>query len=113
VPSLDVEESEEGGVRLLGLSGELDVETEPALRRPLLEAVSASDQVVLDLNGLTFMDSHGMRLMLTAVRESGRRAGRFVIACSNPTILRLFTLTGMDRTLEIAPDREAALSDLA
>lgn len=30
---------------------------------------------------------------------------------ANPTVLRLFALTGMDRTFRIVPDRKAALAD--
>jgi len=95
---------------VLGLRGELDVDTESVLRRPLLEAVATQGTVVLDAVGVTFVDSHGLRLLLSALRESGRHGGRLVIACANPTVLRLFALTGMDRTFRIVPDRKAALA---
>lgn len=111
MPSLEVSESDEDGVRVLALRGELDVDTEPVLRRPLLEAVATQPAVVLDAAGLSFVDSHGMRLLLSALRESGRHGGRLVIACENPTVLRLFALTGMDRTFCIVADRKAALAE--
>jgi anti-anti-sigma factor len=110
VPSLQVSTCDEDGVRVLDLRGELDLDTEPVLRGPLFEAVGARPTVVLDGAGLTFVDSHGMRLLISALRESTRRAGRLIFACENPTVLRLFTLTGMDRTFCIVPDRRAALA---
>ena len=86
---------------MLRLRGELDVDTESVLRRPLLEAVATQGTVVLDAMGVTFVDFHGLRLLLSALRESGRHGGRLVIACENPTVLRLFALTEMDRTFRI------------
>ena len=46
---------------------------------------------------------------VTALRIVGRRKGCLVFACANPTVLRLFAVTGMDQTFELAHSREAAL----
>jgi anti-anti-sigma factor len=38
-----------------------------------------------------------------------RRQGRLVLACANPTVLRLFAVTGMDRTFDVEPTRAQAV----
>jgi anti-anti-sigma factor len=58
--------------------------------------------VVLDLRGLTFMDSTGLRLVIrwdTTAREEGFR---FAIVPGTDVVQRVFRLTGMDEHLSVA-----------
>ena len=109
MPSLTVSETTDGSVRVIELAGELDISTLRSVQPQLIEAVEEHRCVVLDLMRLTFIDSSGMRLLLGALRIVDRMAGCLVLACANPTVLRLFAVTGMDRTFEILPSREAAV----
>ena len=109
MPSISLTEHDEGDVFVLELSGELDVSTVGSIQRDMIAAVETHPCLVLDGMGLTFIDSSGMRLLLSALRIVGRRKGCFVFACANPTVLRLFAVTGMDQTFELAPSREEAL----
>jgi anti-anti-sigma factor len=63
----DLTVAREAGATRLTLRGELDLGTAAQLERALAEA---GEDVVLDLRGLTFMDSTGVRLLLEAA-ESG------------------------------------------
>ncbi|HEX5914170.1 MAG TPA: STAS domain-containing protein, partial [Rubrobacter sp.] len=56
------------GTHALMIGGELDVSTAPILRRPLMEAAASGGPVVLDLRGLTFMDSSGIHAFLDAAK---------------------------------------------
>jgi anti-anti-sigma factor len=58
---------EEGATRLT-LRGELDLGTAAQLERALADA---DGDVVLDLRGLTFMDSTGVRVLLEAAESGG------------------------------------------
>ncbi len=64
---LDVVRDDHGNSRLT-LRGELDLATVPRLEQALAEA---GDDVVLDLRGLTFMDSTGVRVLLEAAEGHG------------------------------------------
>jgi anti-sigma B factor antagonist len=112
-PSLDVEESRPGPETcLLALRGELDVATVPRFRDAL--TLWCDDEsiklVVVDLVEVTFVDSTGLMTLLNALRRLVRRQARLVLACSNPTVLRLFEATRTDATFEIVPTREQALA---
>jgi anti-sigma B factor antagonist len=109
MPSLSLTEHDEGDVFVLELNGELDVSTVGGVQRDVIEAVETHPCLVLDGMGLTFIDSSGMRLLLSALRIVGRRKGCFVFACANPTVLRLFAVTGMDQTFDLASSREDAM----
>ena len=114
-PQLDVAtESLGNGTRVLALRGELDVATMPSLDEALAGAVrtDGTPRLLMDLSEVTFIDSTALMRLLTALRELNRRGGRMVLACSNPTVLRLFEVTRTDETFEIFPTRDRALGRL-
>lgn len=112
-PQLDVhEDGEETDTRVIALRGELDVATVGRLRDALGTAIDdpTAKLVVVDLVEVTFIDSTGLMTLLNALRRLVRRGGRLVLACSNPTVLRLFEATRTDQTFDIVATREQALA---
>ena len=83
--------------------GELDLDTATVLEEQLAAArADGVETVVLDLRGLTFMDSTGLRLVIrwdTAAREDGFE---FAIVPGSEVVQRVFRLTGMDEHLQVA-----------
>jgi anti-sigma B factor antagonist len=97
-------------VRVLALTGELDMETVDRFERALAETVDGGPvAVVADLTRLTFLDSSGLAALLGALRTLGLAGARMVVACANPTVLRLFEVTRADATFEIFSTRDQAL----
>ena len=63
--------------------------------------------VVLDLSKLTFLDSTGLRCIVTA-DERARDAGRRVVIVRGPDpVQRVFSITRLDERLEIVEDASA------
>jgi anti-sigma B factor antagonist len=111
-PHLEVSTEEpDPATRVVVLRGELDVATVPAFREALnpLADNESIECICVDLVEVTFIDSTGLMTLLNALRRVVRREGRLVIACNNPTVLRLFEATRTDATFEIVPTREQAL----
>lgn len=64
---LSIDSDREGGVHAIRLTGELDLATATALQRELDRAEAGdADPIVLDLSGLKFVDSSGVRLLVEA-----------------------------------------------
>ena len=110
-PELQViEESVDQTTQVFALRGELDVGTVAQLAQPLRDVIASGKRaVVVDLVELTFMDSTGLMVLLNGLRRLIREGGRLALACTNPTVLRIFEITGTDSTFTIVADREAAL----
>ena len=110
-PELQViEESVDESTHVLALRGELDVGTVAELAQPLRGAIAQGKKaVIVDLGELTFIDSTGLMVLLNGLRRLIREGGRLALACTNPTVLRLFEVTGTDSTFTIRPDRSSAL----
>jgi anti-sigma B factor antagonist len=102
---LEVHEVVRDGVYWLALSGELDLASAPLLEETLNDlAGEAMSAVVLDLSGLSFMDSTGVRATLDARELFEGRGCRFSLIPGPAQVQRLFQLTGLLDVLPFAPD---------
>jgi anti-sigma B factor antagonist len=93
-------ESLPGGARV-ALLGELDLATAAVAEEGLRAAEAAAPhRLKLDLTGLTFMDSTGLRLVIAAAARA-REAGRSLVVVRGPAaVQRVFEVTGVDERLE-------------
>lgn len=95
-----------GTVAVMGLTGELDVAGADLLEHEL-ERVTTDFEVatlVLDLRGLAFMDSTGLRLVVLADSRA-RAAGRdLVLVRGRPDVQRVFEITRMEDRLSFVDD---------
>jgi anti-anti-sigma factor len=85
------------GVRIT-LEGELDIATAPALESALHDSHNgdaAPDCRVLDLRGLTFMDSSGLRAILRANGAARRDGWALRIVAGPPAVQRVFEICGV------------------
>jgi anti-sigma B factor antagonist len=93
----------EGDVHTICLSGELDLATAEGVQREL-ECVEASDveAIVVDLSGLTFMDSSGVRLVVRADARSRSDSERLTLLRGPASVQRVFALSGFEDRLPFA-----------
>jgi anti-sigma B factor antagonist len=95
---------------LLRVVGEIHATTAPEFSERLNSAISDGHTgVVLDLMGVEFIDSTGLSVLLNGLRRVTRVRGAMVLACANPTVLRLFEITKLDSTFEIVPNCDEAI----
>jgi anti-anti-sigma factor len=92
-----------GDVHTIRPCGELDVATAGGVQREL-ERVEATDarSIVVDLSGLTFMDSTGVRLVLSARARSRADANRLALLRGPAAVQRTLELCGVDGLLPFA-----------
>ena len=102
---LEVDTEEREGLVQVSLRGELDLSTVEKVEGELLGIEDRGDRLlVLDLRGLTFLDSTGLRLMVTADQRA-RKAGRRLAIVKGPeTVHRVFTITKLDERLQMVDD---------
>jgi len=91
--------------------GEVDVSTVIAVRRELNTAREEGTTVLLDLSGVTFMDSTGLHLLLDASKSSALSDWAFFVARPSEPVQRLIELSGTRDLLTLVdPTRERILS---
>jgi anti-sigma B factor antagonist len=106
---IDIEITEADGYSVLRPTGDLDVYTVGSLRDALGKMVEQeSPKVVVDLDGVPFMDSSGLGALMGGVRRLRESGGDLAIACTREQHLKLFTITGFGDGVSIAPTVEEA-----
>ena len=110
-PSFDLAEEElDETMVVIRVAGEIHSTTAPEFSERLNAAIERGKKgVVLDLTGVEFIDSTGLSVLLNGLRRVTRVRGAMVIACANPTVLRLFEITKLDSTFDIVPDCDEAI----
>jgi anti-sigma B factor antagonist len=97
---LDVTVTRGDDAHTIALTGELDIGTVDRVEQALAEAESGdAASIVLDLSGLTFMDSTGVRLALAAAARARQDSDRLRFVRGGPAVQRVFELSGVADTL--------------
>jgi anti-sigma B factor antagonist len=110
-PKFDLSEEELDAANLvIRVAGEIHATTAPEFSARLNDAISRGKTgLVLDLTAVEFIDSTGLSVLLNGLRRVTRARGTMVIACANPTVLRLFEITKLDSTFDIVTDCDEAI----
>ena len=105
-----VEVNEVEGSVVLRLEGELDTATARELRAALATAMATdATAVVLDLSGLSFIDSTGIAVFLAACHQAESHGRSFTLRHPGRMVLKVLHLTGVDRLLAVeAPEAYTA-----
>jgi anti-sigma B factor antagonist len=91
-----------GDVYTLALAGELDISTADAFEAELRRAQGTdADQLVIDLEGLTFMDSSGLSLLLHARQREEAEGQRIRVVGASGEVRRLLEVTRADQFFEL------------
>lgn len=108
---IDIDVRNQGDYRVLRPEGDLDVYTVGSLRDAIGSMIDdATPRVVVDLDGVPFMDSSGLGALMGGVRRLREAGGDLAIACTREQHLKLFTITGFGEGVSIAPTVEEAAS---
>jgi anti-sigma B factor antagonist len=93
---LSVQDNVQDDCHTLTLVGELDVATAPGLQATIDQLCEeGAREIVLDLHELSFIDSAGLRVILTSRRLCERQGSDFSLTRAQPHAQRLFELTSV------------------
>ncbi len=87
---------------VLVVHGDIDIAGGPVLNAAILEREPSDDDVIIDLGEVCFIDSSGLRSLLSAARRARERASRVVLRNVGPEIARLLEITGTTDQFVIA-----------
>jgi len=101
---LDIKQHVSGDLCELTLAGEIDVYTAPGLKKELVELIEGGcNNVIVDLEGVAFIDSSGLGVLVSALRRAREHDGSVRIVCSRDSVLKIFRITGLDKVFPIFP----------
>ncbi len=98
--------SEQDGVIIAALSGDVDLESSPKAREIMLECVGKKSTVLADLSGVNYIDSSGIASLVEAFQTAKSSGGGFALAAVSDTAMRVLELARLDKVFTIYPTVE-------
>jgi anti-sigma B factor antagonist len=96
---------------VVAAAGEIDLTNADGLRDALLSALDdGATELVADLTLTTFLDSAGVTALVKASRRAAGTGATFRLAVTAAPVLRVLSLVGIDRLIEIHPSVNAAVT---
>lgn len=98
----------EGDWDVVAVQGEVDLATAPQLERDVTEHVHEGCRLCLDLTGVSFMDSTGLRVLIGTLRAVEEANGHLRIVSGDGPVAKLFSITGLHDRLDVRDSVAAA-----
>ena len=93
---------------LFHFSGDIDLSNVPLLWSNLKAASEDGHNVIVDLSGVTYVDSTGLKALLDCHNIFLERGQRLAIAGPPPMLLKILNIVGLGNSIPISPSIEAA-----
>lgn len=107
---MEVQERKENGVYILVLKGRLDSNTSDQFGEKLYSLIQAGEnKLVLDLGGVDYISSAGLRVIIKSVKDLKRNDGQLCLCSMKDYIREVFDLSGIATILPIHPTLEESL----
>jgi len=91
----------EAGVSVVSLLGDIDLETSPRLRKTLLGGVDARAGVLVDMAGVSYIDSSGVASLVEAFQAARKNRTPFGLVAVSAPALRVLQLARLDGVFAI------------
>src|ERR1700753_2916954 len=99
------------GIPVVGTPEEIDITNAPGLGKALADAAAGGNgTLVVDMSRTQFCDTAGIHALVAAHRRAQTQSGQVLLVIRGPTVLRIFSITGLDRVIPYFPSLEQALS---
>jgi len=100
--TLELEVDRKSDWRVLTVRGEIDVTTTPRVRAQLISLLSeGKPNVIVDLEGVDFLDSSGLGALVAALKLARSRSGELRIVCDQQrSVRKVLEVTGLERVLD-------------
>jgi anti-sigma B factor antagonist len=102
-----------GRTAVVRLPAEIDLTIADDVREALLSVLNQGALgLVVDMTATTFCDSAGITALVRASRRADATGAMMRAAATGSSVLRVFTLVGIDRLVDIHPTVDAAKASL-
>lgn len=91
---LDITGATRGDWRVLTAAGRADIQALDQLDRAIAEAVESSRNVALDMSGVEYMSSAGLRALVAGARAAQKQGATFVVCSPVPAVKKVLEVSG-------------------
>lgn len=102
----------ENGVMKIELHGALDIAGAAEADQPFRSASESERRLVVDLSGVDFLASIGIRVLVKSARSVAERGGRMAVFGAQETPRKVLESTGVERLINLVDDEAAAIASV-
>ncbi len=108
---MDMEDTKAGKVCIIVLNGRLDAYSSNKLEEKVNSLIDNSClEMVINFDGVDYISSSGLRVILSAVKQLRKNQGDVKLACLKPYVMEVFDISGFTQLFEIYPTEEEAVN---
>lgn len=108
---MKTEVQQESNSTIVNVTGSVDALTAAELSKVLTTQITEGRaNLVVDLTGVEFMSSAGLRTLLGAVKETRSNGGDLRIASTNPGVDKVLKMSGFNNIAKVFPSQAEAVS---
>ncbi len=102
--------TEQSGRIVVALSGEIDMEEAPKVRRALLDSMKRKRDILVDLSQVTYIDSSGIASLIEGLQAARKQKNDLVLVSVSQRARRVLELARLDKVFTIHVDLATALA---
>lgn len=106
---MDIQTRQEGKITVVSASGRIDAMTAPAFETSLTELIGGG-KLVLDLGGVEYISSAGLRVILASAKAFKSNDGMLILANPRGPVKEVFDISGFGSVFTIYDSVDAALT---
>jgi len=110
---MEVNLSNVNDVTVAAVVGDIDGSTAPRVQEQILAAADPDGRLALDMSGVPYMSSAGLRMLLVMYRTIGGRGGKVVLVGLSEDLQDTMEMTGFLDFFDHYDDLDAGLASLA
>jgi len=109
----ELQEETKGEILILHIKGRLDALSSPTAEKKIFDAINSGQQkMLLDMAGVTYLSSAGMRMLLSTSKKLRSLSGKLAISGMPANVLDVLKMSGFDHVLELFKSEEEAMRHL-
>jgi anti-sigma B factor antagonist len=111
MPDVDFSVEVTGSVPVVAAPEQIDVANAAGLRAALMQAAALGNGTfVVDMSRTQFCDTAGLHILVGAHKRARAKEGQVLLVIRGAAVLRIFSITGLDRVIPYFPSLEQALT---
>jgi len=98
---VELQENENGAWYVIGVKGEVDLNSSPRLRKAILGGIDSHAQVGVDLAGAAYMDSSGVATLVEGLKRASEKKKTFALMRPSTAVTKVLHLARLDALFDI------------
>lgn len=108
--AVTIRDEQAGSVAVVAIDGRLDGAAAPQLDDHLVSAIGRGSALVLDLSGLDYVSSAGLRVLLKVAKQAKAAKKHLALAGITSAVKEVFDISGFTAIFAIHSDRAGAVA---